>query len=287
MGATKRKAVKHSVLWVDDDEATLDLGRRLLQLEGFLVFTARTGGEARDVAEQHKPDIALIDLRLPDDSGVEVLRRVRAAHPTTVCTIVTGFATCRSTVEAMKLGAFDVLEKPLFGDALLEFIHKAAARLHAAGSCEQHGFRRWAELVFRSVASPSDPRTLLQWGRAVGVSRGALRNWCYTAGISARRSLLFARVLRAIIRHEQTHAAFEQLLDVVDRRTLTKLAMLSGSREGVFPSTVATFLAQQRLVTERAAVDQIAAIYREASTQVDSEAPRSVDLTSVGNGFPI
>jgi CheY-like chemotaxis protein len=279
--------VGFTVLLVDDDETTLDLGSRLLQLEGWLVRTAATGGEARDLVTRIKPDIALIDLKLPDESGLEVLRVVRALHPLAVCVIVTGHATCRSTVDAIKRGAFDVVEKPLYGDALVDLVHRAAAALQAAGTCEQHAFRRWAEVVCRAVAAPSDPRTLAQWGRAVGASRGAIRSWCHTAGIAPRRSLLFMRLLRAVIWNRQTQAGFEQLLDVVDRRTLMKLAALSGSRDGAFPSTVDEFLAQQQLVKEPAAIELLAALSRELPHCVGIAWTPAADPAALRNGLSI
>lgn len=261
----------HRVLLIDQDDTMLSFERRLLELAGYRVCAARTGHEARGLIGWNKPDIALIDLTLPDESGVGLLRLLRSAHPPAVCIIVTSHATCRATVDAMRLGAFDVIEKPLHGDALVELVRRAAASLKPAGS-DQHALGRWAELVVRGVASPSDPRTLAQWGRAAGASRGALRSWCQMAGVSPRRSLLFTRLLRAVMRHEQTHAGFEQLLDVVDRRTLVKLALLSGGHDGVFPRTVDAFLARQRLVTEPAAVEQLAAMCPELLPRVETAA---------------
>lgn len=258
------------MLLVEDDEGTLSYLRDILATAGYRVWTARTGAEARGLIEQDMPDIALIDLRLPDESGVELLRLLRSQRAPTVCVIVTGYSTCRSTVDAMRLGALDVIEKPLYGDALLDLVRRAAAALRPVGACEQHALGRWAAMVLRGVGSPSDPRTLAEWGRAVGASRGSVRNWCNTAGVSPGQSLLFTRLLRAVIRHERTHAGFEQLLDVVDRRTLIKLRALCGGSDGAFPRSVDVFLAQQQVVTERAAVAQIVATYHEALARVDS-----------------
>jgi FixJ family two-component response regulator len=277
--------VQPLVLLVDDDETALSLGSRLLELEGHRVLTARTGSEARSLLVLNRPDIALLDLRLPDESGLELLPVVRAVNPSAACIIVTGYATCRVAVDAMRLGAVDVIEKPLYGDALLDVVRHAATFLQSGGSVERHAFRRWAELVARGVASPSDPRTLAQWGRIVGASRGALRSWCQVARISPRRSLLFTRLLRAVIRHQQTQAGYEQLLDVVDRRTLMKLAVLSGSGDGVFPRTVEAFFAQQRLVTEPDALEQLVAISQELSAaRRDMVSPFAADATVLGNG---
>ncbi len=72
--------------------------------------------------------MALVDLRLPDIDGVEVLRRIRAAQVGTACVVVTGFADVELTAEAMRLGAFSVLEKPVFADQLVEVVKTARGR---------------------------------------------------------------------------------------------------------------------------------------------------------------
>ena len=81
------------------------------------------------------------------------------------------------------------------------------------------------------------------------MSPGALRNWCRTAGVSARRSLVFARLLRAAFLSQGGRHRPEDLLDVVDRRTFVGLLRFAGlDPERPFPESPEAFLQQQTLV---------------------------------------
>ena len=227
---------------------------------------AAAGRDGIRTAEHFKPDVALIDLKLPDMSGLRVLSELRIQNPATAEVLITGFGTCRSAVEAMRLGAFDYLEKPLDLDAVLDVVKKAAAnRIRRQENrldlqpAESHSLKRWADAVVRAISSPTDPKTVREWGRSIGVSPGALRNWCRTARLPARRSLLFARVLRAVIRHTWTSSDPENLLDIVDRRTLSKLLAASGGTGARLPSNVNEFLQRQRLIDNAQAVAEIQA----------------------------
>jgi two-component system response regulator YesN len=79
------------VLLVDDDPATMDGTGRLLQMDGYDVAWAPTGREGIRAAEASPPDIALIDLRLPDISGIDVVEQIRKQNLQIACVILTGF----------------------------------------------------------------------------------------------------------------------------------------------------------------------------------------------------
>jgi len=104
-----------NALVVDDDPATLSLLSSLLERRGFSTRTAASLAEARENLEP-PPDICMVDLRLPDGDGTELLRGGLAARSDFV--VLTGHATVESSVEAMRLGAFDYLAKPLTAGAL-------------------------------------------------------------------------------------------------------------------------------------------------------------------------
>jgi two-component system response regulator AtoC len=104
-----------NALVVDDDPATLSLLSSLLERRGFSTRTAASLAEARQNLEP-PPDICMVDLRLPDGDGTELLRGGLAARSDFV--VLTGHATVESSVEAMRLGAFDYLAKPLTAGAL-------------------------------------------------------------------------------------------------------------------------------------------------------------------------
>ena len=117
--------------------------------------------------------------------------------------------------------------------------------------------KRWSDVVVRPILSETDLRTLYEWGRFLGVSRGTLRNWCHTARISARRSLLFARLLRAVARRDASTGQLEDLLNVVDGRTISKLLTLAGSTGRDLPSSVPLFLESQRLIKSEPAIKEV------------------------------
>ena len=253
------------VLLIDDDPITLETVGLILRTAGYNVAHALTAQDALSAAATTPPDVALVDLRLPDASGLEVLRALQRDRPSTACILVTGFATTRDTVEAMRLGAFDVVEKPIVGDEVIELVDRAVSGLtnhqrEVTLNPVSHAMARWANVVVQAIDAPADPRTLHDWGRAVGASVGAIRNWCRTAGLSSRRSLLFARMLRAVAIRQKLHvAAPEDLLDVVDRRTLAKLLRACSGTSDRLPSSVAEFLDRQTFITESRAIVAIRA----------------------------
>lgn len=108
--ATSHMAVSPCLGWVliaDDDVGVLQTSERILEIHGYEAETAKCGEQALRLVFGTHFDLILTDLRLPDISGVELLRRLRARGIDTPVVIVTGFGTIESAVEAMKLGASD------------------------------------------------------------------------------------------------------------------------------------------------------------------------------------
>jgi hypothetical protein len=103
-----------------------------------------------------------------------------------------------------------------------------------------------------------------------------LRNWCRTAGISPRRALVFARLLRAVLLADGGRHRPENLLDIVDRRTLTGLLKMGGfDPEEDLPGDVETFLERQTLVRDLESIVAIRRVLRR--TRRSSRACRSID----------
>lgn len=107
---TKHRA---KVLLIDDDESLRLVMRVQLEDAGYEVRCAATAAEGVSSLEDWLPDIVLTDLRLPDEDGLWLLRRVKKEYPEVVVLIFTAFGTIESAVEAMKLGAYDYLTKPV------------------------------------------------------------------------------------------------------------------------------------------------------------------------------
>jgi hypothetical protein len=122
---------------------------------------------------------------------------------------------------------------------------------------EPHAAIRWARAVVPLVDSPTDPRTIDAWGKAIHASASALRNWCFTAGIGPRRSLVFGRLLRAVALSEQGRYKPDILLDSVDRRTLVHILTGAGFSLADFPRDLEQFLDRQVLVRDPDALRQV------------------------------
>ncbi|UCF70928.1 MAG: sigma-54-dependent Fis family transcriptional regulator, partial [candidate division WOR-3 bacterium] len=108
-----------NVLVVEDEKNQRTLLRRVLEKEGYDVEEAENGQEAAAKFEERTYDLVLLDQRLPDTTGIEVLNKIRSMNPIVPVIIVTAFANVRDAVTAMKNGAFHYLTKPVDIDELL------------------------------------------------------------------------------------------------------------------------------------------------------------------------
>ncbi len=114
-----------SVLIVDDEPSILQSLGGLLSDEGFEVLTASNGYEGlKSIAEQ-APDMVLLDIWMPGIDGIDTLQEIRKNHPQTQVIIITGHGNIETAVRATKLGAFDLIEKPLSIDKVIVTINNA------------------------------------------------------------------------------------------------------------------------------------------------------------------
>jgi DNA-binding NtrC family response regulator len=109
----------HSILLVDDDPLVLAGFREILIREDYSVTAAFSGREALEKLEQQSFEVVLTDLLMPRISGLDVLRSAREKNPEGIVIVVTGYASVRSAVEALRLGAHDYLIKPCDEQELL------------------------------------------------------------------------------------------------------------------------------------------------------------------------
>jgi two-component system OmpR family response regulator len=105
-------------LVIEDDENIATLSRRLLEPEGFQVDMARTAREGTTLARTREYDLIMLDMMLPDGSGIEVLGIIRERSTTTPVLVVSGVGDIHATITALDAGADDYLHKPLQGDEL-------------------------------------------------------------------------------------------------------------------------------------------------------------------------
>ena len=112
------KSEKPLILIIDDEEALRDGCRQVLEKCGYAVLTAEQGIEGINLAREHVPDMAFVDLKMPNISGMEIIEILSLDIPDIVLVMITGFATIVSAVEAMQKGAYDYLPKPFNPDQL-------------------------------------------------------------------------------------------------------------------------------------------------------------------------
>lgn len=114
------------VLIVDDESTLRTALFRVLDRQGFSVITANCKREAEQLAASDQPlDLALVDLRLPDGDGIELMQRLRATHPAIQVIILTGHGSIELAVRATQHGAFHFVTKPFNMDELLSVVSRA------------------------------------------------------------------------------------------------------------------------------------------------------------------
>jgi DNA-binding response OmpR family regulator len=265
-----RRVEKWRVLVVDDDPVTTEtFGWALRELEVETIAVTMVDEavtEVRRAAAAGEPgagfDLWIVDLQLRDKAGLDLVRQLRAEGNRTPFIIVSGFATVETAVEAMKLGALTVLEKPLDIEELLAVVRVVLDRGSRAAAPppamapraappeigRRSAAERWASFVWRAVGSHHDPRTLDEWARLVGVSRSVLCECCRLVHVSPHDARDFARLIRAILRSGATWQP-ETALDVADARTLKKLLARSGLPHTARTTpTLQEFFARQRWI---------------------------------------
>jgi two-component system response regulator AtoC len=130
-----------NILVVDDERNIRTLCSRVLAGDQVEVHGVGTGKEGLQTADEVSPDLVLLDLRLPDMDGIEVLRALKGRHAEIAVIIITGFGQIQSAVEAMKAGATDYLEKP--------FEHLDKLKLAVARALEEVRARREIQRLHR------------------------------------------------------------------------------------------------------------------------------------------
>jgi len=126
MNATDKNEHQSSktALIIDDDKSVLRVFSKSLRGVDFIVDTAETGKEALDKIRNRAYDVSLIDLRLPDINGADLLRAMKALSPNMVKIVITGYPTMEGSVKALEEGADAFLVKPVRREELLMIIEE-------------------------------------------------------------------------------------------------------------------------------------------------------------------
>src|SRR4030042_3709433 len=100
------------VLIIDDEETIRDACSQFLIQDCYAVEISANGSDGLEKFTQFKPDVVIVDLKMPGISGFDVIERTKRADELVVIVVITGYATIESAVESLKRGAFDFLPKP-------------------------------------------------------------------------------------------------------------------------------------------------------------------------------
>ncbi len=144
------------ILVVDDDRSLCHFLTRALSQKGYDVAACHSGGEVLDILGERPVDLILLDHKLPDRAGLELLKEIKETHPKISVIVMTAFGTTGTAIEAMRRGAFDYILKPFELDEISDIVAKGV---------EAH------QLMERAVEIPalSEPRE--DSDRIVGRSR--------------------------------------------------------------------------------------------------------------------
>jgi DNA-binding NtrC family response regulator len=116
--------LNENILVVDDDAGVRKVLSSILSKEGYFIETVENGKQAMSAFEKTRFDLALIDIRLPDMEGTELLQKLKEKHPHMVRIIITGFPTLKNAMETVNEGADGYVLKPFDIPKLLETIKK-------------------------------------------------------------------------------------------------------------------------------------------------------------------
>jgi two-component system response regulator FlrC len=143
------------ILIADDERGLREFATDSLELDGHQVSAVADGNAAATALDRRGFDLVITDLRMPGLSGLDLVRKVRAEQPETEIIVVTAHGSVESAVEAMKLGAFDYLEKPLSGPDELRLLAQRAVerrRLRDAHDGSQASVRSGPQLAYGDPA---------------------------------------------------------------------------------------------------------------------------------------
>ena len=138
--------VKTQVLIVDDEEGIRESLSQIMEDEGYETVTASSGEEAIRVLRETMPDLVLLDIWMAGIDGIETLQEIKAAHPELPVIMISGHANIENAIKATKMGAYDLLEKPLSLEKVLLTVQRALEKKSLEmenRELRENLFRKW------------------------------------------------------------------------------------------------------------------------------------------------
>jgi DNA-binding NtrC family response regulator len=149
--------LKSSVLVVDDELLIRKSLSRVLREKGYTVEGASTGAEGLEKVASLRPQVMILDMRLPDTDGLSVLRKVRQMDPLVQVIVITAFGDVQNAVEAMKLGACDFLRKPYEKEDIELAVEAAARTFRQANELDLYRRKAWRRYTGEEIIGTSAP----------------------------------------------------------------------------------------------------------------------------------
>jgi two-component system nitrogen regulation response regulator NtrX len=220
-----------SVLVVDDEPSIVQSLSGLLSDEGYKVSTAINGYDALKVVDSDSPDLVLLDIWMPGLDGIETLKEIKKYHPHTQVIIITGHGNVETAVKATKLGAFDLIEKPLSIDKIILTINNA---LNFRRLEEENRYLRTKALEKKSIDGNSERTKELRKNIEVAAPSDT---WILISGENGTGKELVARMI-----HELSPRADKPLIDVSCAAIPDEHIEIEmfGYEKGAFPAATAT-----------------------------------------------
>jgi DNA-binding NtrC family response regulator len=132
-----------SILIVDDDETILAVLKEILELDGYTVETAATGKEAVEKSENIFFNLSMLDIKLPDMEGTELIIKLHKENPQMIKIIITGFPSFDNAVKSLNLGADAYIMKPVNSKELLELVGEKIREQQAASQIDEDRVSEW------------------------------------------------------------------------------------------------------------------------------------------------
>ena len=165
---------KPSLLLVDDDATYRERLAKAITARGYEVRTAPDAESATALAEADSPEFAVLDLRMPGESGLDLLRRLVAIDPTTKVLMLTGYGSIATAMEAVRLGAVNYLTKPVDVDDILAAFNPEASSADAGADLETPSLARVEWEHIQRVLSDCEGN-LSEAARRLGMHRRSLQ----------------------------------------------------------------------------------------------------------------
>ena len=147
------------ILIIDDEKLLRWSLNQNLSKEGYTIIEAETGSEGLKKYDEEGPDITLLDIHLPDISGINVLEQIRAKNPLATIVMITAYGDIQTAVKTIKLGAYDFVEKPFNMEKLNILLKKAAETVSLRNEVRQFKDNLTSKYGFDSIIGQSDEMT--------------------------------------------------------------------------------------------------------------------------------